>query len=177
MSKAKCDGRQEDNRAFQDDEGCLILNEALAISVLQFRHTVAATGQDEQRRGCQAGEEGSEAPAPCRGAARPEVADHVVCKGGDEGGQDDDLEAETCLGHIDTDLVGARGVCRHGTACSLKSEADNIKGDEDVVKQLRLEAREVRAEKHDGLGQGHVDGSRVKDGGNSEGDWTRRFTS
>lgn len=68
-------------------------------------------------------------------------------------------------------MVGASGVRRHGTACSLEGEADNIKGDEDVVEQLRLEAREVRAEKHDRLGQGHVDGSRVKDGGNSEADW------
>ncbi|KAH6606815.1 hypothetical protein Trco_005968 [Trichoderma cornu-damae] len=155
--------RQKHENAFQDDERGLLLDEASIVSVLELGHSVGATGQDEERRRRQAGEEGGEPPAEARGAAGPEVADHVVCEGDDEEDEDDDLKTESRLRDVDSGLVGAGGVGRQGAPGGLEDKAENVKGDEDVVEELGLEAREVRSEVDDRLRQGHQDPANITD--------------
>lgn len=151
MSEAEHRRGQKHKDTLQHDKGGLFLDELAVVAVLQLGNTIGTTGQDEQRRRRQAGEEGSEAPAEARGAAGSQVAEHVVAKGGDEEDQDNDLQAETGLGDVDTGLVGAGGVGGHGASGGLQGEADDVEGDEDVVEELGLEAGQLGGEVDDGL--------------------------
>lgn len=151
VSKAEHARGQKHKDALQDNKGSLFFDELAVVSVLQLSNTVGATGQDEQRCRRQAGEEGSEAPPKGGTAAGSQVAEHVVAKAGDEEDQDNDLQTETGQGDVDARLGGAGGVGGHGASGGLEGEADDVEGDEDVVEELGLEARQLWGEVDDGL--------------------------
>lgn len=169
VAEAEGDGGKDDDEALEDDEGDLVLDQFAIIPILELGNTVDASGEDEDDGGREAGKEGVETPAKVGGVARAPVAEHVVAKGHDEEEEDDDLQDQTSHGDVDAHAAVGRG--GHGTAGSLEDEADDIKGDEDPVEELGLEAGELRSQEDDRLGEGDVDGRGVEDGGDGEADY------
>lgn len=170
MSEAQHRRGQEHKDALQHDKGRLLLDELAVVAVLQLGDAIGAASEDQQRRRRQAREKGRQAPAEAGAAAGPQVAQHVVAKGDDEEHQHNDLQAETGLGDVDARLVGAGAVGGHGAAGGLERQANDVEGDEDVVEELGLEARQLGREVDDGCRESHVDGCRVEDGGDGETD-------
>lgn len=170
VAEAKGNSREDNDDTLKADEGTLVLDHVTVVAVLQLNNTVDAPGEDEYGRGAQADQESVEAPAKLGTAAGEQVADHVVGEGCDEGDEDDDLERQTGHGDVDTRVVAVAGRGRHGTACGLEDEADDVEGDEDVVEELGLEARQFGGKVTDRLGERDIDGSREEDGSDGETD-------
>ena len=169
VAEAESDGSKNNHDTLKDDEGDLVLDKITIITILQLGDTVDASGEDEDDGGGETGKEGLEAPAKVGGATRAPVADHVVTESDDEEEKDDDLQDQTSHGDVDTHVVVGRG--GHGTTGGLEDEADDIEGDEDPVEELGLEARELRGEENDRLGEGDIDGRGVEYGCDGEADY------
>lgn len=169
VAPAKGNSGKEDDDTLEDDEGDLVLDQVTIVAVLKLGDTVDASSEDEDDGGAETGEEGAQAPAESGGLLGADVSDHVVGEGNDEEDEDDDLENETNHGDGDAEVrvVVAGG---EGTAGGLEDEADNVKGDEDPDEELGLEARELRAEEHDGCGECYVDGGGIEDGSDGQTD-------
>jgi hypothetical protein len=163
------DGNNNED-TLEDDEGDLVGDELAVVALAQLGDTEGASAEDEDGGDGQAREEDIDAPAETLEAAGHGVADEVVSKGNDKGKEDNDLEDEAGHGDVDADVVAVTGLGGHGTTDGLEDEADEVKGDEDPVEELGLEAGQLGAEEDDGLGEGDVDGSGVEDGGNGEAD-------
>ena len=168
MSEAESDGSKDNDDTLEDDERNLMLDQVTIVTLTELSNTVNASSEDKDDGGREAKEESSHAPAESLSLARSPVSDHVVGESGDEGNEDDDLEDKTSHGDINTNL--AVGFSGHGTTSGLEDKADDIEGDEDPDEELRLEAGEFGREVVDGLGEGDVDRSSVKDGSDRETD-------
>lgn len=72
------------------------------------------------------------------------VPDQVVAEEAAEQDDGKDLEAEAHKSEVDTELACARRVCRECAAGGLEDEGEDVAGDEDVVEEIRFEARQVR---------------------------------
>lgn len=171
-AKHERDAREHDHDALQHDEWRLLAEELASVAVLQLRDAVHAARQDEDARGHEAAEKGDAPPRPelGAGAAGSRQPDHVVGKGDHEERNDNDLQDQA--GHGDVDAGAAAVVLRRRerAANGLQDQAHDVKGDEDPVEQLRLDAREVGGKVADRLGEGDVDGRGEEDGGDCEAD-------
>ena len=163
MSKAKRNRSQHYRNAFKRNERGLLPDQLAIVSVLELSNTVRASRKDNENRRRQAAEKHLEAPAKDLCSAGAQVSNHVVGKGGDKGSQDNDLQGETGQGDVDARVLGVVGFGRQGTAGGLQDEADDVKGDEDPVEELRLEAGEVGCKVDDCLGEGDIDGGCEED--------------
>lgn len=139
VTPAESSGSQEDANALQDDEWGLVGDNLATVAFLELGDTVCATGEDENDGSGQTTEESHEAPIHGGHATGAPVSEHIVGEGGNEGGDDDDLEDQAGHGEVDTNIaVGLGG--GYGAAGGLEDEADDIGGDEDPVEQLGLKA-------------------------------------
>lgn len=173
MAKAQSKRSENNDNTLKNNEGGLLANQLSVVAVLELGNTVGTTGENQEAGSGETGKESLISPSEARGSVDAQVADHVVGKGADEGSQDNDLQSQTGHGHVDAQVGGGAalaGVGGHGTAGGLEDEANDVKGDEDVVEQLGLESRQAGSEVDDGLGEGNVDGSAEEDGGDGEAD-------
>lgn len=173
MPKAQRCGSNQNRRTLERDEGPFLTNQLAVVAVLELGHTVRAAGEDNDNRHRQAGEKRLEAPVKRRGAAGAQVPHHVVGEAGDESRQHNDLQGQAGHGDVDARVVGAAGLGGQRAAGGLQDEADNVKGDEDPVEELWLEAGELGRKVDDGFREGDVDGRGEEDGGEGDADCVR----
>ena len=166
------DTGEDHHDALEDDERNLLAEEGAGVAVLELGDTVGAAGEDKEGGGEEAGEEDDGAPGGklAAGAAGAGEADEVVGKGAEEDDEHNDLQGEARHGDVDAGAVVALLLGGEGAAGGLQDEADDVKGDEDPVEELGVEARQVGGEVDDGLGEGDVDGGGKEDGGDGEAD-------
>lgn len=173
VAKHQGDGSQKDEDTLEDNEGGLVRDDLTRVALPKLGDTVGATREDEQDSSRDTAEEGGHPPSEVDHAAGAPVAEHVIDKGDDEEEDDDDLEDQTGHGDVDAHItagvgivgiVAAAGLGGQGTTGSLEDQTDNIGGDENPDKELRLEARQVGCEEDDGFVESDIDGGRVEDG-------------
>lgn len=170
VTEAESNSSKDNHDTLKDDERNLVLDELTIITILELSNTVDASSEDKDDGGRETGKEGLEAPAKVGGATRAPVSDHVVAESDDEEEEDDDLQDQTSHRDVDTNITAVvRG--GHGTTGGLEDEADDIEGDEDPVEELGLEARKLRGEENDRLGEGDIDGRGVEYGSDGEADY------
>lgn len=75
-----------------------------------------------------------------------EVTSEIVDEECGEDCENDDLEAETSQGNVDAGLAATRADNREASTSGLKYEADEVEWDEDPIKEVRLEARDLGIE-------------------------------
>lgn len=171
-AKHERDDGEHDHDALEHDERRLLAKERAGVAVLELRDAVRAARQDKDARGDEAAEEGDAPPRAELGAraAGSRQADHVVGKGSHEEHNDNDLQDQA--GHGDVDAGAAAVVLRRRerAANGLQDQAHDVKGDEEPVEELRLDAREVGGKVANRLGEGDVDGRGEEDGGDCEAD-------
>lgn len=126
-------GTEDHEDTLSDDEGDLVGDGLSAVSLLELVDTEGATGEDDGDGEADAGNEGLQAPVDLGEAVGHEEADEEVGKGGHEADEDDELQAQTSLTDLVTNLtsVNGGGSDRKGTTSTLEDEAEDIGRKED----------------------------------------------
>jgi hypothetical protein len=123
-----------------------------AVSLIQLDESVRAPGQDQGDGEAHEAEEQPHAafdlvvagllPAPL-GA---EIPDKEVAEEAAEEEDGEDLEAQPGEGEVYAHLALARRGGGEAAACALEDEGDEVAGDEDVVEEFGVEARQLGGE-------------------------------
>ena len=138
--------------SLQPDEQRLILDEVAAVPFVQLDESVRAPDQDQGDGEAHEAEEQPHAAfdpvvaglLPARLGA--EIPDQEVAEEAAEEEDGEDLEAQPGEGEVHAHLALARRGGGEAAARALEDERDEVAGDEDVVEEFWVEARQLGGE-------------------------------